>query len=84
MTESSEQNPGWTTMKCGTCDGKGMVSGYTSFGTDFSGPEECCDCNNGEIYVSPSGRLALYPGGPFVGSLTAKERAALPSSAVTV
>lgn len=63
----------WHKIKCGTCDGHGMVSKYTYDGSDFEGPEECGDCwGQGSIWISPKGRLALYPGGPFLGSVQKK------------
>ena len=45
-------------VRCGGC------GGYT----DFEGPSEC-GCNGGLLWRYPSGVLALYPGGPFTGSV---------------
>ena len=59
-------------IQCSACGGYGVVSGYTLGGTDFTGPEECGSCANGQIWQYPSGALAQYPGGPFVGR-TSKE-----------
>jgi hypothetical protein len=37
-------------------------------GEDFYGEKECRDCNGtGNLFRSPKGALAKYPGGPFVG-----------------
>lgn len=48
---------GW--VRCGCCAG-----------LEWGGeqPRECRDCDgNGQVYRYPSGRLALYPGGPLKG-----------------
>ncbi len=54
--------PGWKVAPCSLCRGIGVVWSYT-----YDGPIECKDCNNGVVYISPKGRRALYPGGPFLG-----------------
>ncbi len=65
---------GWTTIQCSRCDGYGQVSVYTIGGTAFEGPGWCPQCGgNGALWVSPKGRLALWPGGPFAGSLAKGE-----------
>jgi len=65
---------GWKKIKCFSCAGHGLVCAYTMDGSDFLGAEECDCCNgSGRMWISPSGRLALYPGSPFQGSLTKKE-----------
>lgn len=49
--------PGW--VNCGCCNG--LEWGGES-------PRECGDCwGTGRQYRYASGRLALYPGGPFLG-----------------
>ena len=54
-------NPEWEEMDCGCCAG-------LEWGGEY--PKECKRCNNGVIYHhKKSGVLALYPGGPFVGSI---------------
>lgn len=64
----------WKRITCHNCEGHGQVANYGSFGLDFEGPEECNSCEgSGSIWQSPKGRLAKYPGGPFIGRLTAKE-----------
>lgn len=67
----------WRTVPCSNCDGKGVVSVYTLGGTDFDGPGECRDCSGGVQYVTRTGRLVQYPGGPFCGRLSAGELAAV-------
>lgn len=57
----------WTTVQCHDCGGHGQRSDYR--GDDFYGAKECDTCGgSGSLYKSPSGRLAMYPGGPFRGS----------------
>lgn len=64
----AEGVPGWTQVRCVTCSGHGVVSVYSAH--DFEGPGECAHCGgSGAEWVSPRGRTALYPGGPFTGSL---------------
>ncbi|MBE3040553.1 MAG: hypothetical protein IMZ62_17280 [Chloroflexi bacterium] len=68
----------WHTITCAACGGAGMVSEYTCGGDDFLGPKECDCCGgSGEQWVSPQGRIADYPGGPFRGRATEKELAGL-------
>ena len=68
MNVAAEARTNWTTIKCDSCDGKGVVANYGTFGLDFEGPEECGDCEGkGHVWRSPTGRLASYPGGRFVG-----------------
>ena len=60
----------WRTIECLSCSGKGIVSSYTTSGSDFLGPKECNDCGGaGQCWISPNGRYADYPGGKFRGSL---------------
>jgi DnaJ-class molecular chaperone len=57
---------GWTMVQCHSCDGHGMVADY-GCGEDFYGPEECRTCNgSGNIWKTPKGRYAEYPGGRYV------------------
>jgi len=53
---------GWYQVDCGCC-----------CGIEWGGeePRECTNCNGTGMYVwhKPSGALALYPGGPFLGRL---------------
>jgi DnaJ-class molecular chaperone len=59
----------WTSRKCPNCEGHGQVCEYSFGGGDFEGPAECKDCNGtGQIWKSPRGALAQYPGGKFLGS----------------
>lgn len=63
---------GWRTVNCGNCAGCGMVSDFR--GGDFNGPMDCPDCGgSGAQWVSPQGRIADYPGGPFRGYATDRE-----------
>ena len=63
----------WRTMPCHHCRGYGVVSVYSH--NDFEGPGVCPRClGGGTLFVSPKGRLAAYPGGPFCGSLPKEER----------
>jgi hypothetical protein len=49
---------GW--VSCGCCAG-------LEWGGEY--PRECRSCGgNGQVYRYPSGRLALWPGGPLMGS----------------
>lgn len=65
--------PTWRQIACGLCGGHGIVAVYHD-----GSPEECGDCyGSGYVWLSPSRtRLASWPGGPFVGSLTPQEAAA--------
>jgi hypothetical protein len=56
----------WREETCGACRGYGLVSDYS--GGDFNGAMGCESCGEqGFVWRSPKDRLALYPGGPFVG-----------------
>ncbi len=68
----------WKTYKCGSCRGYGVVSVYSA--EDFLGAGDC-ECNGGTVSVSENDRLAVYPGGPFLGSWPGKF-AELPESAL--
>jgi hypothetical protein len=60
----------WTKVDCCDCVGHGVVSVYSLGGTDFDGAGECRKCGGtGEMWLSPQGRLAEYPGGKFLGSV---------------
>jgi hypothetical protein len=59
-------------INCLTCHGHGLVCDYR--GSDFNGADPCPDCGGtGSVTVYGSGRLAAYPGGPFVGSLSKRD-----------
>ena len=56
----------WREDSCGQCRGYGVVSDYS--GGDFDGAAECPGCGGiGGYYVSEKDRLAMWPGGPFLG-----------------
>ena len=62
-----DAQPTWTQISCITCGGHGVVADYGN-GEDFYGAAECRDCNgSGSVWKSPTGRIAQYPGGRFVG-----------------
>lgn len=64
-TEAEHRKNGWKPSNCFVCSGTGMVSDYS--GGDFNGPKECDTCKgNGHYWISPKGRMAAYPGGPWV------------------
>lgn len=64
------QFPAWHTEDCLVCDGHGEISDYGPLGDDFYGAKECPECSgSGKLWVSPKGRIADYPGGPFRGSI---------------
>ena len=46
----------WSEFQCGSCR-----RGLTSWG------RECPYCNQGWVYIRPSGHLFAYPGGPALG-----------------
>lgn len=51
---------GWVQRPCGCCAG-------LEWGGEY--PRECRSCKGqGLLWISPQRRLALYPGGPLVGS----------------
>lgn len=55
---------GWQHVSCGQCLGTGQVAVYSW--SDFEGPGDCPDCKGGgDLWISPKGRVCLYPGGPF-------------------
>lgn len=57
----------WTQITCDACGGSGLTQKITSvLGGD--GPDECRWCGaTGRVWRSPKGRLASWPGGPFIG-----------------
>jgi hypothetical protein len=56
----------WLETTCGCCRGYGMVSDYR--GGDFNGAMGCDGCGEqGFYFVSENDRLAMWPGGPFLG-----------------
>ncbi len=57
----------WIFEQCTICLGYGIVGDYGK-GDDFYGDIECSSCRGkGHIWISPKGRIADYPGGPFRG-----------------
>ncbi len=54
---------GWREERCSSCH-FGLRASRNMH--DMS-PEECPHCNQGYVWVSPKGRIADYPGGPFRG-----------------
>lgn len=63
----------WSKMQCSDCGGHGLVSSYSA--NDFEGAAECNVCEgSGFIFVYSNGRLAKWPGGPFLGSLRFGEK----------
>lgn len=53
---------GWRYEKCPDCNGHGLR--HVCPGD----VEECRTCGyEGRLWVSPTGRMAVYPGGPFLG-----------------
>jgi len=65
VTEWFRKSQGWRNERCFSCYGTGMESDY-GWNCDFLGPKECGSCGgNGQYWVTPKGRHALYPGGPF-------------------
>lgn len=62
----------WKTIRCSKCRGYGVVSVYSTY--DFEGPGDCRRCGgDGTLFITPTGRLAIYPGGPFVGTTDPKD-----------
>ena len=62
----------WRTATCGRCRGYGVIGK----GLDQV-PDDCPDCfGRGAVCISPTGRIADFPGGPFRGWATEKELAA--------
>lgn len=60
---------GWLRTNCGC---------YYGIQRGGEEPVTCKDCwGSGIMWVSPGGRLAEYPGGPFRGQLSKQEHAAL-------
>lgn len=63
---ADKDKSGWTQIRCDSCGGHGVISVYSQ--NDFEGPGECRTCGgSGTMFLSPKGRLADYPGGPFRG-----------------
>jgi RecJ-like exonuclease len=62
----------WRTIPCDRCNGHGVVAVYSA--SDFDGADFCPLCGgSGETWVSPKGRIADYPGGPFRGRVERAE-----------
>ena len=54
-------------VRCPRCGGHGVVSVYSH--DDFEGPGDCPGCKGaGWLCIYESDRVALYPGGPLMGS----------------
>ena len=69
---------GWKPIRCSSCNGLGVVAVYSAY--DFEGPGECRECGGaGQIWISPKGHLAQYPGGRWRGSLPKAERVNSPT-----
>lgn len=63
----------WRKVVCSSCV-LGVVGDYRN--GDFYGPKECNTCGgSGYNWISPKGAIAMWPGGPFVGTMTKKELA---------
>jgi hypothetical protein len=70
---SKSMSQPYTRVKCDRCDGHGMRTVW-SFGVKE--PDECPDCGGGGTIIRyASGRLASYPGGPFLGNDPAPTKA---------
>jgi len=55
-------------IKCARCDGHGLISTW-SFGVKE--PDECPDCGgSGRNWQYPSGIIASYYSGPFLGRVS--------------
>lgn len=60
------------TVVCDECGGKGLVSDY--FKEDFYGARECDKCSGkGTLFVTKTGALVDFPGGPFCGRISKDE-----------
>jgi len=55
----------WRWKECAICRGYGVVSDYS--GGDFQGAKDCDACMDGIYFITPTGRCAAWPGGPFCG-----------------
>jgi len=57
---------GWTECRCDACHGSGMRPGSN---TPYQcAMNECPACaGRGATWISPAGRRAAYPGGPWMG-----------------
>lgn len=66
----------WRLVNCSRCGGWGVVMNYA--GVDPTGAGDCPDCNNGVLYVTPTDRVALWPGGPFQGRIPGAYERGLP------
>ena len=67
-TKAQWRARGWHKETCSQCGATGMVAHYSA--SDFEGAIECSACwGTGGYWVSPKGRMAICPGGPFLGRL---------------
>ena len=56
----------WRTLRCTDCNGHGI---YDSWNGEEMVIQDCQTCGGGgRNWVTPSGVVAQYPGGPFLGS----------------
>ena len=60
---------GWFEVDCWHCIW-GVISTYEGY------PDECCNCNGSGLvaFHKKSGCFAKWPGGPFLGKLSRKQR----------
>ena len=60
-------------ITCANCGGHGLVA---SFSEGANWPDECADCGgSGKNWLYPSGYIARFYSGPFLGRATAEEMA---------
>ena len=59
----SREHPGWEVLDCGCCGG-------IQWGGESPRKCEVCKGNGYYCHHKPSGALAAYPGGPFIGWTT--------------
>jgi len=65
MSSSEAVNRGWSQRQCEACQGTGMRPGS---GILYRCPANACQAceGRGATWISPQGRRAAYPGGPFM------------------
>jgi hypothetical protein len=54
----------WLPDTCSQCGGHTI---YAVWSGDYD-IVDCNKCSNGKVWVSPKDRVAIWPGGPFLGS----------------
>jgi DnaJ-class molecular chaperone len=58
---------GWTQDRCTACNGTGLAYVRTRPEGPISAQERCRECRGrGSTWLSPAGRRAAFPGGPFL------------------